>query len=266
MTGWRQVGDGIFCRRYEFLALTVGAVLGDDGVLVIDTRASHAEARELIADLAGLTRLPVRWVVNTHYHWDHCWGNALFPRAELWGHENTRRRLLEGGGSVRASVLPWFPPERRHEVREVQIVPPDHTVSDMISLDIGRPVDLRYHGRGHTDSDITIEVGDVTFAGDLVEEAAPPSFGDAYPPEWVATLDRVIERTKGPVVPGHGNPVDRAFVERQRADIAATVELAQATYAQGVPPQEVDLRHAPFLAPVARTVVVRTYALLAGEL
>lgn len=260
------MGEGTFCRRYEFLALSVGAVLGDDGVLVIDTRASHAEARELVADLTELTDLPARWVVNTHYHWDHCWGNALFPRAELWGHENTRRALLEQGESLRKGVLPWFPPERRHEVAEVEIVPPDRTFSDRISLGIGRQVDLRFHGRGHTNSDITIEVGGVLFAGDLVEEAAPPSFDDSYPPEWVATLDRVIQRIAGPVVPGHGNPVDRAFVEQQRADIAATVELARAAFARRVPPEEVDLRHAPFPAPVARTVVVRTYALLAGEL
>ena len=60
--------------------MTIGAVVGDDGVLIVDTRASHDQAYELIKDLTMLTDLPVCWVVNTHYHWDHCWGNAFSVR------------------------------------------------------------------------------------------------------------------------------------------------------------------------------------------
>ena len=69
MNMWNEIGDRVFVRRYPFLALTIGVVVGDDGVLVVDTRASHAEARELTDDLATLTDLPVRWVVNTHLQW-----------------------------------------------------------------------------------------------------------------------------------------------------------------------------------------------------
>ena len=266
MNLWTEVGDRVFVRRYEFLALSIGAVVGDDGVLVVDTGASHLQARELLEDLRLLNDLPVRWVVNTHYHWDHCWGNALFRTSELWGHENTRLELLEHGEAARRLVMRYLPVEHHDAVREVEIVPPEHTFSDQVSLDIGRAVDLRYHGRGHTNSDITVGVSDVLFAGDLVEESAPPSFGDAFPLDWPGALDGLLGRVGGPVVPGHGRPVDRPFVQRQRADIAATVELARAGYADDVPAGEVDVVGAPFPPEVARTVVQRTYAQLAGEI
>ena len=260
------IGDQVFVRRYESLALSIGAVVGDDGVLIVDTRASHEQARELLDDLHQLTSLPVRWVVNTHYHWDHCWGNALFYTAELWGHENTRLELLEHGEDARRIVMGYLPPEHHDAVREVEIVPPEHTFSEQVSLDIGRAVDLRYHGRGHTNSDITVGASGVLFAGDLVEESAPPSFGDAFPLDWPEALAGLLDQVHGPVVPGHGRPVDRAFVMQQKADIADTVELARVGFAHGLPAAEVDSTGGPFPPEVTRAVVGRTYAQLAGEI
>ena len=80
-----ELADGVFRRHYDFLSLNVGVVIGDEGVLVIDSRESHEAAAELSADIRTLTDQPVRWVVNTHAHWDHTFGNAMFPEAEIWG-------------------------------------------------------------------------------------------------------------------------------------------------------------------------------------
>jgi glyoxylase-like metal-dependent hydrolase (beta-lactamase superfamily II) len=266
MATWNEVGNGVFVRRYESLALSIGAVLGDDGVLVVDSRASHDQARELIKDLSVLTKLPVRWVVNTHYHWDHCWGNAVFRAAELWGHVNTRRHLLEDGEQARRRVIAQLPVEYHEVVREVEIVAPEHTFSEQVSLDIGRAVDLKYHGRGHTDSDITVGAGDVLFAGDLIEQAAPPSFDDSFPLDWPSALDGLLECATGPVIPGHGDPVDRAFVVQQRDDIAGTIDLARAGFEAGLPARDVNVTVAPFPAHVARLVVERAYAQLGGDI
>lgn len=71
---WREVGEGVFRRRYHALDLNVGAVLGDGEVLLIDTRSWRAEAEELRDDLRALTSLPCRQVLNTHAHFDHCFG------------------------------------------------------------------------------------------------------------------------------------------------------------------------------------------------
>ena len=74
-----ELADGVFRRHYESLDLNVGVVLGDEGSLIADTRASHVEADELLDELRRLTSLPVLWVIDTHWHWDHTFGNARFP-------------------------------------------------------------------------------------------------------------------------------------------------------------------------------------------
>jgi glyoxylase-like metal-dependent hydrolase (beta-lactamase superfamily II) len=82
--GWLELGDGVFCRRYEPWDVTVGVVVGAGGVLLIDTRANPAEGAELRDDLRRLDRRPPRWVVNTHQHFDHIGGNGCFPEAEIY--------------------------------------------------------------------------------------------------------------------------------------------------------------------------------------
>lgn len=88
-------------------------------------------------------------------------------------------------------------------------------------------IDTRAHGRGHTDSDVVVDVDDaVSLAGDLIEESAPPAFRDAFPRAWVATLDRIVPDLAEVLVPGHGAVVDIDFVRSQRADIVAVIERA----------------------------------------
>jgi glyoxylase-like metal-dependent hydrolase (beta-lactamase superfamily II) len=193
---WTELDDGVFAATYPFLSLTVGAVVGDEGVLLVDTRSTPEEAAELGRDLVALTSRPVRWVVNTHWHWDHCWGNAVFAHAECWGHELTRSVLIERGEAMRSQAREWFPPERLPELDEVEIRPPDHTFADRVSLDIGRTVELGHYGRGHTDGDVTVAVGHVLFAGDLVEESGPPAFEDAHPAVALTAEDFAADRLR----------------------------------------------------------------------
>ena len=105
--GWQEVGDRVFRFRYRSMDLNVGAVLGEDEVLVVDTRSWAAEAEELLADLRALTRLPCRQVVNTHWHFDHCYGNATLRPAAIWGHERGAARRRRGRG-------PPAPADGRH--------------------------------------------------------------------------------------------------------------------------------------------------------
>ena len=136
LVAWQEVGEGVFLRRYRSLNLNVGVVLGADGVLVVDTRASHREAKELRDHLGAVTDLPVQWVVNTHWHWDHTFGNAVFP-VEIWGHTRCRARLMSEGEAARVEARSWMPPDRRDELDEVVITPPTNTFSKAKSLDLG---------------------------------------------------------------------------------------------------------------------------------
>jgi glyoxylase-like metal-dependent hydrolase (beta-lactamase superfamily II) len=230
---WLEVGDRVFTRRYRFYDQQIGVVLGDGEALVIDTRTTSGHARELIADIARLTRFPVRLVVDSHWHHDHVFGNHDFRPATIWGHERCRSRLLENGEEQRASVVAEVP-DLAADVASVVIDPPDRTFADTATLAVGgRPVELSFLGRGHTDADIVITVPDtgVLFAGDLLENDAVPYFGDGFPLEWPATVGRLLGLVGGPVVPGHGSIGDRAFVERQLAEFEAVVAAARRLHA-----------------------------------
>jgi glyoxylase-like metal-dependent hydrolase (beta-lactamase superfamily II) len=223
---WDEVGDGLFRRRYVKLDQNIGAVVTEVGLIVIDSRADYVDADELRTDLARLSGRPIGWLVNTHMHWDHTFGNARFPEAEIVGHRRCREQLIEHGEEMRRRLMEA--PDTAARFEEVAITPPHVTFEGALSLHVGgREIRLAHLGRGHTDSDIVIVVDDVCFAGDLVEEGAPPSFGDAHPREWVATLDRLVPMITGPVVPGHGGVVDAGFVRDQRSEIQSAVDAAE---------------------------------------
>lgn len=223
-----QLGEGVYRRRYESLDLNVGVVVGDDGLLIVDTRASHRQADELRDELRSLSPKPVRWVINTHWHWDHTFGNAVFGTADIWGHQNCLVALRDRGDEMKTSAKTWIPQEYHPVIDEVEITPPKSTFADRASLSIGRRVVMSYHGLGHTDADIIVGVpdADVWFLGDLIEESAPPAFGDSYPLDWPLTLRLAMEGVQGALVPGHGDVVDSQFVQNQHEELVAVAELA----------------------------------------
>lgn len=234
MTDWREVDDRIYVRRHDSFDLNVGLVVGDGGCLVIDTREHLSAGRELAAAVRTVTAEP--WtVVNTHAHFDHYLGNAAFAPAPIWALERTRDVIAQYG-EVERRV--WAHDARRRgndvQARELEaspVVVPSHAFTPpRHSLAVGdRTVTMQHLGRGHTDNDVVISIDGTgtIFAGDLVEEGGPPMFDDAYPIEWVETLGRLLPILTGPVVPGHGDVVDAAFVAEQRHVIARVAEAAR---------------------------------------
>src|SRR6188474_2855622 len=155
---WVEIGDRVFVRRYTFYDQNIGVVLGRGEALVIDTRSSYRQAREILADLRTLTSDPVTVVVDTHGHFDHAFGNAVFRPATIWGHDGCVP-FMERTGEARKAKIAAATPELAGELDEVVIDPPDMTFEDGASVDLGgREVALRYLGRGHTDHDIVISV------------------------------------------------------------------------------------------------------------
>jgi glyoxylase-like metal-dependent hydrolase (beta-lactamase superfamily II) len=267
---WDEVADGCFRRRYSSLDLNVGVVVGSDGLLVVDTRSSHREADELRAELRRLSRARVLAVVNTHAHFDHCFGNARFAGVPMWGHQTVPGYLAERGEAVRAGLAEEGP-EWAQDMADVVVTPPDRLVGDLTTLDLGdRQVTLRHLGRGHTDGDLVVIVPDagVMFAGDLVEESAPPGYGDdSFPLDWPDTLARLLaaQATPGTVIPGHGDVVDRAFVAAQQAEITRIAETIRALHANLVPARDAALEGDwPYPHAAVRNAVLRGYAQLDG--
>ena len=244
MTDFTEVADRVWVARYEWCDANVTAIGGERGLAVVDSHASTAAGRRVLDDLRRLSPGPVVTVVNTHWHFDHSFGNAAFREAyadvALVAHEEAARILAEWGPGVREHAA-GEEGERATEVRDTEIVVPEQTFSSALVVDLGdRALELVHPGRGHTGGDLVVRVpdADVVLAGDLVEESGPPYFNeDAWPLDWPLTLDVVLQLlTPGTtVVPGHGSPVDRDFVEEQRNTIGIVAETIRDLATRGVP-------------------------------
>ena len=263
---WREVADQVFVRRYADFNVNVGLIVGGEMALVVDTRGSERQGRELLGEIRRLTHLRLV-AANTHHHYDHAFGNVAFLPAEIWGHERCAARLRADGRSTQFELAAAMP-ELAQEYTETRITPPNKTFRDSVSLDLGgRRVQLTHFGRGHTDNDVVVVVPDVgaVLAGDLVEQGGPPSFEDSYPMDWPGTLGRMLDVADGPVIPGHGEVVSRSFVEAQLADVSALAQLARRVRLDGGSADDaLPLSHFP--ATSARIALERAFAQLAGEL
>jgi glyoxylase-like metal-dependent hydrolase (beta-lactamase superfamily II) len=223
-----EVADRVFIRRHAVLDQTLGVVVGHERCLVVDTGTDEVHGAEWRAALRALTPLP--WaVLITHSHWDHFLGTAAFLPCPVWAHPRCAEEIAEHAEEHRAEGTSHFRDAgdtgRADRLGAARVVVPTDLVSTRVRLDLGgRPVTLLHPGRGHTAGDVVAHVPDagVLFAGDLVEQGAPPSIGpDAYPAEWLSSLDILLALAPRIVLPGHGDPVDPAFVAEQREVIRA---------------------------------------------
>lgn len=215
LSGWREVAAGIYVCVGEPATVTLGLVVGSEGALIVDTGSSPAQGRALRESVASVTSVPVVAAVATHWHHDHLFGLAAFTDLVTVGHESLVDRLAE----VRtAADAPAF---------AAGLTDPSRAIAVAMALDLGgRRVEVAHLGRGHTDGDLVVVVpdADVLFAGDLIESAGPPWYGDdSVPHEWASTLDGVIGlmTARSVAIPGHGPEVDREFVFNARGEIAA---------------------------------------------
>lgn len=224
---WLEVANGVYARRYVELDQTLGLVVGDTHCLVIDTGTDEVHGASMAAAVRFVTPLP--WsVVITHAHFDHFFGTAAFLPAAVIAHSRCRTTILADGEKQRRAWAARYRSEGKAEQAErlatAKLVAPTEEFTTQVLIDLGgRTVRLVHPGPAHTDHDVFVHVpdADVVFAGDLVEQGAPPSIGpDAHVSDWPAALDRILDLNPVVVVPGHGDPVDFEFVLRQRNELA----------------------------------------------
>ncbi|MFC7241148.1 MBL fold metallo-hydrolase [Catellatospora aurea] len=228
MTEFTELADGVFVLVYPYLRVNCTLITGQTGALLVDTLSTGSQARELQEAVLRVTTKPLG-IVNTHFHFDHCFGNATLagPATPIWGHRECVRELREHGHEWQRSWEQELLADDERIARElgrVVLRAPDRPVEREDLIDIGgRQVRLSWHGRGHTAGDLVVRVDDVLIAGDLVEEGAPPGFADSFPLDWPETL-LALSRTAGPdtvVVPGHGEIVDAEFLTIAHDELAA---------------------------------------------
>ncbi len=192
-----------------------GFVIGDSGVVVIDTFEKEAAAKALLSEIRKLTHQPIKFVVNTHYHLDHVAGNRVFAEAGavIVAHRSVRTW-------INTENLKFFgkkiTPEQQNFVR--QLMPPDMVYDSGLTLFLGtREVQVKFFP-GHTGGDSIVYVPDagVVFCGDLFWRKTLPNLIDATVSSWIETLPSLaaipserVERASAPqsgiFVPGHGD-------------------------------------------------------------
>ncbi|WP_157002636.1 MBL fold metallo-hydrolase [Agromyces laixinhei] len=278
MATWLTVAPGVHQRRYDPFDISIVVIEGAGGLLLVDTRVQPSEAVELAADIADRFERPVRWVVNTHAHFDHTFGNQVFgpgtvTDAAIYGHARIAAHFaaFEGPRLTAWRADPGREPERQWA--DVMLTPPTHPLAEPLVLDLGdRLVELRPQPPAHTDTDLVLFVPDerVWILGDLIEESGPVMYGSgSFPLGWPGVLDDLAAamRPDDRVVPGHGRVVDRAFVQRQAAELGLIADRFRRAHTSGSTAAEALDAHDDWPIPVEGLVgaVERAYLALDAE-
>jgi glyoxylase-like metal-dependent hydrolase (beta-lactamase superfamily II) len=254
------------------------AVIGKEEILVVDTGQIASVARRAVADIRRLSPLPVRYIVNTHWHGDHLLGNFVFkeafPGARIVAHSHTiaegarfytdyaataRTRLpaaretmrKRGEASTSADERLWISKTLEcidrvlPEIDGVRYQPPDLAVDDELKVDLGGlAVMVKHIGAGNTPGDLIVwvEADRLAVVGDMVVSPVPYAIGSALEP-WTRTMASLRKLGATTYVPGHG-PVmrDDSYIRDVEALLADTRRQLEAMQAKGVSKSDAEKR------------------------
>jgi cyclase len=238
---FEKIAEGIYYSTASG-TMNVGAnspiIVTDSEAIIIDSETSPAAGRALVQDIQAFTDKPVKYVIDSHFHYDHLFGNQIFgPDVQLIGHDHTRQRLQANTlaqytylvsvnpariETLRERIAGEKDPQQKatlerqlqnsqaylEQVKEIKQTPPTTTFDNTMTLYRGgRELHLMYLGRGHTDTDVVtfLPRERIISTGDLMESVIS-YMGDAYPEDWIATLDKLKALDFDTVLPGHGVP------------------------------------------------------------
>ena len=264
----KKVADGVHAAvaspAYKVNCNTA-IIESDDGVMVVDTHSKPSAAQVIVERLREMTKKPVRYVVNTHFHWDHWHGNevypAAYPNAEVVTNDITREAMVRKGlkriqdhvrtvpgeiATLKANLAKAAPAERakletdlkaaeRYLVEVTALKPALPTIAFERTMKLyrrDREIHLLHLGRAHTEGDVFVYLPKekVVITGDALI-GWTPYMGDGYPEDWVGTLDRLAQLDFTHIIPGHGDVAPKAqitFLKNYLADLIAAVKKAAA--------------------------------------
>ncbi len=227
-----RVSEDIYVFTSEMYAqVTASVILTEEGAIVIDTLPFPVESREMARFVHRRPR-GARYLVNTHFHADHVYGNYLFPEAHIIGHRKCREALL----SVSLDQLAQAK-EETPALEEVEIAEPTIVFDNEMGLHMGERLLRLIHLPGHSADGIGVYVdGDkILFSGDAVMPV--PYFGAGDHTVLRRTLQRVLELEPESIVQGHGETLLRGEIEetleRQIAYIDCVEEIVTTLHAAG---------------------------------
>ena len=284
---FRTVADGVHVAvaapAYKVNCNTA-IIEGDDGVVIVDTHSKPSAARVIVEHVRGLTSRPVRYVINTHFHWDHWHGNevypAAYPDAEIVTNQLTREAMQRKGLKRIQDHVRQVPDEIARLEREVAaasssterarlegdlrlaraylaevkaLQPALPTMAFERTMKLyrrDREIHLLYLGRAHTEGDVFVYLPreKVVVTGDAVI-GWTPFMGDGYPEDWAGTLDALSQLDFTRMIMGHGEPAGRDWLGTFRGYVSDMVEAVRREVATGAALDDVKKRVTEQLAP-----------------
>ncbi len=275
---FEKIADGVYYSTSSSLMATGGnhtIIVGDRDVFLVDAGATAAAGQALLEDMKLITDKPVRWVVNTHFHWDHTNANSIFgPEVQIIGHEYVRHAIADLDiihrepfktalanmpiqvDALKKQVADEKDPAKRaslekqlaakqadwDEFKMLKPTPPTMTYTSKMTLYQGqREIQLLHLGRGHTPGDTVVYLPKekIVCSGDLME-TQPAYMGDALFDEWLKTLDALKELDFTTDLPGHGVPFsEKSLITAYQSYLKDFMAKAAELRKQGMTAEEV---------------------------
>ena len=216
-----QIADGVYVIPDQRISLVpnVGIIVGDTGVLVVDTGMGPANAEIVLAEVRKITDKPIRYLVCTHFHPEHNFGAQAFPDDTVIIYAAAQYEDLKNKGAMyRDWFIDMFGDDVRALLEPVEIIPPDVTFDRKAEINLGDlRVELHFLGQAaHTSGDTVIYLPNtkVIFTGGLTPNRFFPIMPDADSSGtgWIASLDQLEQFDIDTVVPGHGEISDRQLI------------------------------------------------------
>jgi cyclase len=224
-----RVSDNVYWFQSEVYAqVTAGAITGPQWAVVIDTLALPDEAIQMRSFIEQQLGVPVRYVINTHYHADHSWGNCFFPGATVVSHEMGRKLLLESG------LLSLEAAKKQNPIfKPVKLIAPDLSFTEgTLSLRVGKKTLIMTPTPGHSADSISVLVEEdrVLFAGDAFMPIPYVVDGDAD--ELATSIKRIGKMGLENIIQGHGDIILRGEIEEAtRENLAYLTSVRKAVRA-----------------------------------
>jgi cyclase len=206
-TELREIAPNVYAyfqAKGSWFRSNAGLIVGSEYAVVVDSLATVGLTQNFINEIKKVTDKPVRFLVNTHHHGDHLWGNHLFEEATVICHNKCREQVLSTQMYDPAILNAYYPD---FDFQGIQITPPDITFDEDLTMHIdGREIRLIHFKPAHTPGDILIYLPQerVIFAGDLLFLYSTPVGFEASFQGWIETLDNMSELDATIYVPGHG--------------------------------------------------------------
>jgi glyoxylase-like metal-dependent hydrolase (beta-lactamase superfamily II) len=272
----KPVADGVYAAiaapRYK-VNCNAAVILTNDGVVVVDSHSKPSAAHALYKEIQGVTKQPIRKLINTHFHWDHWQGNEVYaaesPDLEIISSERTKDNLTRpdaGNGGIsgmekqlasvpkeieklKDDIMKSTDPELKarlesnlqqaeeylEELKHLKPTLPTRTVASSIILnEHGRDIQLLLLGRGHTDGDVFIYLPkEKVVATGDALIDWMPFLNDGYPEDWVETLTALDKYDFTHIIPGHGDVLPKEHLTFFRGYLAELIAAVKQAAADG---------------------------------